>query len=204
MKVHTKQCEYCAKEFQTLRSDTKFCSGACKQGAYNQRVRLEILKAKEQPLQMKKEREERLDAIINSIDAKINQSQAVPPSLIETMRSDFEKTLNQLRQDAEDRKVNDANQRLKECLKQIFEYSEYEEISCRKILFLFEKIERQLGTRIYSLPDNYKFSGFINDTLFPCIAIWENEVNSYEERTTRFDLPKLVAAKFRDILMEIG
>lgn len=203
MKTFTKHCESCNTEFLAKRFDAKFCSGACKQQAYLERImiqneQLEVNKFREQTelsdqlVRLTKEFEE-----LKKV-RETQQNQAVAETY-KLMNETFKKYENE----AIKEKIDNANKALKGWLQQLLEFNGQEGTAIYKIKSLFEDIIRSGSCVFYNLPNDYKYLPFITNTLIPKVKKWYDEIKYSRERYINLGLPQEAMRKFTDILYEI-
>ncbi|MBL0048853.1 MAG: hypothetical protein IPP32_12240 [Bacteroidetes bacterium] len=204
IKTITLICKCCDREFIPTRMDAKFCSGACKQKAYNRRVKQNILKYGNNCSAPERQRIDRINAIEIRLEQKLKESSIAPTPATEDISKSMEAFFAKMKQDDENRKVKDANQRLKECLNEILEYSQQEEISRWRLISLCNSVERKLGTRIFSLPIGYKYTCFINDTLLPKVMNLRDVLNNSNERYVKMELHEFLEKQIIEILSQLG
>lgn len=184
--------------------DAKFCSGACKQKAYNRRLKQSILKYGNNCSAQERQRIDRINAIEIRIEQKLKESSIAPTPATEDITKSMEAFFAKMKLDDENRKVEDANQRLKECLKEILEYSQQDEISRWRLISLCNSLERKLGTRIFSMPVRYKYACFINDTLLPKVLNLRNELNNTSERYVKMELTEFLEKEIIEKLYQLA
>lgn len=69
MKITKRACKSCKTEFRARRSDAKYCSGACKQNAYLDRIKNFVVPLEpEKPFQ-----KNRLTERINELDRQLTE-----------------------------------------------------------------------------------------------------------------------------------
>lgn len=203
IKTITLICKCCDREFIPTRMDAKFCSGACKQKAYNRRVKQNILKYGNNCSAQERQQIDRINAIEMRLEQKLKESSIAPTQATEDISKSMEAFFAKMKLDDENRKVEDANHRLKECLKEILEYSQQEEISRWRLISLCNSIERKLGTRIFSLPVGFKYTEFINNTLLPKVLILRSELIKSTDRFMKLDLSISIINQVNEILIDI-
>lgn len=204
IKTITLICKCCNQEFIPTRSDAKFCSGACKQKAYNRRVKQTILKYGNNCSAQERQRIDRINAIEMRLEQKLKESSIAPTPATEDISKSMEAFFAKMKRDDENRKVEEANQRLKECLKDIIDYSQQDEISRWRLISLCNSIERNLGTRIFLLPVGYNYTSFINDTLLPKVLNLRNEIIKSNERYVKMELHEFLEKQIIEILSQLG
>ncbi|MCE9538625.1 MAG: hypothetical protein K8R85_05330 [Bacteroidetes bacterium] len=211
MKITNKQCEYCNNEFKAKRTDAKFCSGACRQGAYleridnyynnrnnenhNEAIRREVLFA---------ESEKRKENQIAQIKRNKQDQEAKMQEKIDGFKNVMNEAIENIKLMATKRIVDDANKLLKECLTQLLEFEQQDETPLYKVNWLCERITGFTNDRYYTtLPSDYKHFGFIENVLVPKMVKWYQGLKYSRERRVNVVLSDELKAKFTDVLSEI-
>ncbi|MDO9187589.1 MAG: hypothetical protein Q7W13_16375 [Bacteroidia bacterium] len=205
MKTKTKQCEYCSKEFEAVRSDQKYCAPNCKQNAYNERLRgqNENVRDKEQSQQAEFHTNRLLLPVEYSAEQKSMDKQAeILPNEREE-RLAIDEFLKQLENDTIKRKTDSANKILKNWLQRLLEFDEEKEVPLYKARSLYEDIVRSTSYALYGISKDYKYLPFINNLLIPKVENLHKAIKHSRERHTTLNISSDLKRKFMDILSEI-
>jgi hypothetical protein len=167
-----KYCEACDSEYITSRSNAKYCSAACKQFAYRSRIISPMInnpiisKEGQLPVNELQLQQERI---------RIEQENILRKSLEESTRN-INEMFKKLDEDRIQRKVETANRDLKDWLKKLLDFENYDEISLYQAKSLYEKIINYKASSLYDFPPDYKYIPFINNLLIPQIESWYKQI----------------------------
>lgn len=194
-----KYCEACDGEYITTRSNAKYCSAACKQFAYRSRLISPMI-----------------DNPINSKAGQLQdneiqlQQESIKTEQENIMRKSFEESnlrinemFKKLDEDRIQRKVETANRDLKDWLKKLLEFENYDEISLYQAKSLYEKIINYKASSLYDFPSDYQYIPFINNLLIPQIESWYKQIKYARERYVSQEMPMELKSKIMDVLSEI-
>lgn len=201
MKTTNKHCEYCNIEFIAKRFDAKFCSGACKQNAYLDRLRNFDEKRKTENLIQQNQIAER----INQLEQQLTEAQKKKEAQLQQEQEEQSNYMNKFfetfKHDETERNKKDANKILKGWLEQILAFNQQEETYLFKVKSLCDDIIRfHRGHQFNSLPKDYQHWKFINDTLFPKANNWYNGIKNSRERYITLHLSDELKVKFTHVL----
>ncbi len=203
MKLTINHCEQCEQKFEATRVDAKFCSGACRQGAYNQRQRSKAHTNGINNETNNSELWERYRNLQKEFAAIVNQSVQAPKPIVDYDQRMLA-TFDRFKDDAEKRKIDEANNTLKDWLIKLMDYSQQEEVATIRLKSFFERIQRGYDFYFKDLPISFKYHLFLNEKLKPRIARWNDEVKKTSERYVSLKLSYELASAFGEILTEIG
>jgi hypothetical protein len=108
-----------------------------------------------------------------------------------------------LDEDRIQRKVETANRDLKDWLKKLLEFENYDEISLYQAKSLYEKIINYKASSLYDFPSDYQYIPFINNLLIPQIESWYKQIKYARERYVSQEMPAELKSKIMDVLSEI-
>ena len=207
-------CDNCDKEFQAKRLDAKFCSGACKQNAYRERIKFKNEQHEADLLWEQAEfaannfrKKDKSSAGWKGLKQKIeeleNENDEKQKLAIEESRKLTSELFKSFEDDIIRGKIDNANTILKEWLQQLLEFDQEEETPLYKAKYLFEKIIKSGSYTFYDLPNDYKYLPFINHTLIPKAKNWYDAIKDSRERYVSIALSMELNQTFTDILYEI-
>jgi hypothetical protein len=194
-----KYCEVCDSEYITSRANAKYCSAACKQFAYRSRlISPEIINT----------------IINNEVQLPVNelqlQQERIKTEQENILRKSFEESnlrinemFKKLDEDRIQRKVETANRDLKDWLKKLLDFENYDEISLYQAKSFYEKIINYKASSLYNFPPDYKYIPFINNLLIPQIESWYKQIKYARERYVSQEMPAELKSKIMDVLSEI-
>lgn len=203
MKLIINQCEHCEKNFEATRVDAKFCSGACRQGAYNYRQRSKMSAKGIKNETNNSELWEMFRSLQKEYAEFVNQRVQTPKPIVEHDQR-MQEMIDSFKVDREKRKIDYANNTLKDWLIKLIDYSQQKEVSVIRLNSFFRQIQRGYDFYFIDLPISFKYHQFINETLKPRIARWSYEINKSTERNVCFELPKELMTAIEEILTDIG
>ncbi|HRH02369.1 MAG TPA: hypothetical protein PLN13_06250 [Bacteroidia bacterium] len=203
MKASILVCQFCRKDFTPSRSDAKFCSGACKQKAYNRRIKDTILKYGKNCSEKEKQK---ID-MLNELECRVNkilEQKAATATQLQATKINFDDFMAQVNIESEKRNMDFTNQRLKVCLIQIMDHSKKEKVAGSLLRILLNSINRKMGSDIYPLPHNYKYRSFILNWLLPSLSRISKKLIYVKEHFIHFELSDEIKLRIEEILKEIG
>lgn len=205
MKTSIKDCEYCNTEFIAKRSDAKFCSGACKQNAYLERVKGDHEQKKFNTLMQEYQLAERIRQLEHRIievqkkkEAQLQQERIEQSTYINNLFANF-------KNDEIKQHIRNTDKMLKGWLKQLLTFDKEEETYSFKVKSLCNDIICfSHSSRFSDLPEDYQHRKFMNDTLFPKINNWYNEIKYSREKCLALHLSDELKVQFTHVLSLIA
>src|ERR1035437_1266890 len=189
MKTTQKYCEHCEKGFEAKRLDAKFCSGACKQQAYNHRLKTQqnkrvVIEQQEQDVCTAKQ------IILEKQIAELKKTKETERvRRIDMLGKQMDEMFQKIKVDAIKSNIKNANYILKGWLQKLLDFDRKEETSIYIVKFLFEEIMNPINYAFKDLPLDYKYSPFLNNILIPKATIWYNEIKYTNDRYISIEFP---------------
>jgi len=201
MKTTPMNCQYCQTSFEAKRTDAKFCSGACKQNAYRDRMKVYAMETEIERLLQKNQFAQTINQLEDQV-IKLRQKKEVQMQQERAMQlKSMNKILITIKQDAAERNIKDTNKMLKGWLEQLLSFGQQEEIYLFKIKSFCDDIIRFANSSYFTdLPQGYTHLSFINETLLPKVKGWHDTIKDSKDCCIHLQLSDELKVKFTAIL----
>ncbi len=204
MKTTPMNCQYCQNPFEAKRTDAKFCSGACKQNAYLDRMK-DYTKQKETNNLLQKNQ---FAETVNQLEQKVIEVKKIKEAQLqreqEAQLQSINEVLEKIKQDETQRNIKNTNGMLKGWIEQLLSLEQQEEVYLFKVKSLCADIIRFTDSSHFTnLPKGYKYLEFINHTLSPKVKSWYDGIKNSNERYIHLALSDELKVKFTRMLGQI-
>ena len=201
---HTKNCLRCSETFISKRSDAIFCSAACKQNAYLDRMREYVMDKEAESLIQKNQFAE----TVNQLEQKAIEVKKIKEAQLQQEREaelqSMNEVLEKIKQDETQRNIKDTNGMLKGWIEQLLSFEQKGEVYLFKVKSLCADIIRFIDSSHFAnLPKGYKHWEFINHTLLPKVKNWYDAIKNSNERYVHLALSDELKVKFTRVLQLI-